>query len=109
MIDRSLLRRLRVTALGILGAIVSIELLRAAVSWYVHERAPSMLIPFSAIFSLIVLTVVVIRDEIVRLGASVGIACYPRDAQTAEELLRCADAAMYRAKHVGRNRLELYG
>ncbi len=52
---------------------------------------------------------IIIRDEIVRLGASVGIACFPRDAQTAEELLRCADAAMYRAKHAGRNRLELYG
>lgn len=51
---------------------------------------------------------IVIRDEIVRLGASVGIAVFPNDARTAEELLRCADSAMYRAKHAGRNRHELF-
>jgi diguanylate cyclase (GGDEF)-like protein len=37
--------------------------------------------------------------------ASVGIASFPRDASTAEELLKKADAAMYQAKNLGRNRI----
>jgi len=33
------------------------------------------------------------------VGASVGIACYPKDAQTSEQLLTNADMAMYQAKN----------
>jgi diguanylate cyclase (GGDEF)-like protein/PAS domain S-box-containing protein len=32
------------------------------------------------------------------VGASVGVAFYPRDGRTFQEVLHCADAAMYRAK-----------
>lgn len=32
------------------------------------------------------------------VGASVGVALYPRDGRTFQEVLHCADAAMYRAK-----------
>lgn len=37
------------------------------------------------------------------VGASVGIAVYPDDSQDIDQLFTCADAAMYRAKHKGRN------
>ena len=38
--------------------------------------------------------------------ASLGIAIYPDDARTADELQRKADAAMYCAKSAGKNRFE---
>ena len=39
-----------------------------------------------------------VADRPVRLGASVGVALYPRDALGAEQLLAQADGAMYLAK-----------
>jgi len=38
----------------------------------------------------------------VKVGASVGIASYPRDARTADELLEQADQAMYASKRAGK-------
>ena len=40
------------------------------------------------------------------VGASIGIAMYPEDADTASILLACADEAMYRVKAMGRNGFE---
>ena len=39
---------------------------------------------------------------------SIGIAMYPQDGKTAEELLMNADSAMYRAKFAGRNNFKFY-
>ena len=41
----------------------------------------------------------------IAIGASIGIALFPADADTREGLLRAADKAMYEAKNGGRNRL----
>ncbi|TYO98552.1 PAS domain S-box-containing protein/diguanylate cyclase (GGDEF)-like protein [Geothermobacter ehrlichii] len=40
--------------------------------------------------------------------ASIGISLFPEDAQNAEELMKCADAAMYQAKEKGRNTFHFY-
>jgi diguanylate cyclase (GGDEF)-like protein len=42
-------------------------------------------------------------DELLPLGGSVGISRYPRDGETAIEIVAAADQAMYRAKNDGRN------
>lgn len=38
------------------------------------------------------------------LTFSAGAACFPHDGQTADDLLRAADKALYQAKHAGRDR-----
>jgi diguanylate cyclase (GGDEF)-like protein len=43
-----------------------------------------------------------------RITVSVGVGVYPETARTAEELFLQADAAMYRAKETGKNRVVLY-
>ncbi|HZA26642.1 MAG TPA: diguanylate cyclase [Actinomycetota bacterium] len=42
----------------------------------------------------------------VPLTVSIGVAAFPEDAATADELVRAADLAMYRAKEAGRDRVE---
>lgn len=46
-----------------------------------------------------------IQGHTIGIGASVGIALYPDNGMTAEDLMREADAAMYRVKAGGRNNL----
>jgi two-component system, cell cycle response regulator len=40
-----------------------------------------------------------------RISVSAGVACFPEHGTTADELLRAADAALYRAKELGRDRV----
>jgi len=46
---------------------------------------------------------VLIETTEVEIGASIGIAHFPKDSQNLTQLLKYADLAMYRAKHSGRN------
>lgn len=40
--------------------------------------------------------------------ASIGIACYPSDGQTTDELIKNSDSAMYHAKSKGKNNYQFY-
>jgi len=42
------------------------------------------------------------------VGMSIGTAIYPNDANSAENLLKCADEAMYRAKNSGKNKIAFF-
>jgi diguanylate cyclase (GGDEF)-like protein len=43
------------------------------------------------------------------VSLSAGVACFPHDADNPEAMLRAADAALYRAKAAGRNRVDRAG
>jgi diguanylate cyclase (GGDEF)-like protein len=42
------------------------------------------------------------------LTVSIGTASFPENADNAEDLVRCADEALYQAKNLGKNRTVLY-
>ncbi|MBI4123513.1 MAG: GGDEF domain-containing protein, partial [Betaproteobacteria bacterium] len=50
-----------------------------------------------------------VEGRALALGASIGISLFPSDAGDGDALLRNADAAMYRAKQLGRNQYRFYG
>ncbi len=50
----------------------------------------------------------VIGDNELYITSSIGISVYPDDGETPEDLLRNADAAMYKAKDEGRNSYQFY-
>jgi len=47
-------------------------------------------------------------EQNLTLSASIGITCYPDDAQTSKLLLKCGDLAMYQAKLSGKNGYAFY-
>ncbi len=49
-----------------------------------------------------------IREHELYTSASIGISLFPDDGQTAEQLLRNADSAMYQAKETGRHKHHFY-
>src|SRR5258705_5651465 len=50
----------------------------------------------------------IVDGRVLTTSASVGASLYPDHATDAEGLLRAADAALFAAKHLGRNRFALY-
>jgi diguanylate cyclase (GGDEF)-like protein len=48
------------------------------------------------------------NNQVGKLTLSIGVAMYPTDAKDLAELTRCADKAMYFAKHSGKNRFAYY-
>ncbi|MCU7940895.1 MAG: diguanylate cyclase [gamma proteobacterium symbiont of Bathyaustriella thionipta] len=51
---------------------------------------------------------VTIEDNLLYVSSSIGISLYPDDGDRAEDLLKYADAAMYKAKDEGRNNFQYY-
>ncbi|MEH2011195.1 CHASE2 domain-containing protein [Nostoc sp.] len=49
---------------------------------------------------------IIVDGDAIRISASIGISVYPYNSQDSETLIKQADAAMYRAKRLGKNRYE---
>jgi diguanylate cyclase (GGDEF)-like protein/PAS domain S-box-containing protein len=49
-----------------------------------------------------------VNDRLLHVTTSIGISVYPSDGTEPEDLLRNADAAMYRAKDLGRNTFQFF-
>ena len=49
-----------------------------------------------------------IDDNSIYISTSIGISVYPRDGDTVEKLIASADAAMYKAKRLGKNNFQFY-
>lgn len=58
--------------------------------------------------SLIQEKIVMIRRKPTAITVSIGVACFPQDAERADDLLDKADSVLYEAKRTGRNRVCLY-
>jgi diguanylate cyclase (GGDEF)-like protein/PAS domain S-box-containing protein len=67
---------------------------------YIQKIAQQIL---SAINELLI-----VQGHEIYMNVSVGIACYPLDANNVLDLIRNADAALYHAKRAGGNRVEFY-
>lgn len=52
--------------------------------------------------------VIYAKNTEMRLSASIGIAQYPEHSDSIESLIQCADAAMYRAKELGKGQAFVY-
>ncbi|AGF77959.1 PAS domain S-box/diguanylate cyclase (GGDEF) domain-containing protein [Desulfocapsa sulfexigens DSM 10523] len=67
---------------------------------HIEAMASHVLDSFIAPFDL--------QEQEVFITASIGIAVFPEDGETLEELLRNVDSAMYQSKNKGRNTVERY-
>ena len=51
---------------------------------------------------------IALNGNLLYISSSIGISFYPRDGERSEDLLKYSDAAMYKAKHEGRNNYQFY-
>ncbi|HSY30296.1 MAG TPA: bifunctional diguanylate cyclase/phosphodiesterase, partial [Burkholderiaceae bacterium] len=51
---------------------------------------------------------IIVNDAEIRTTCSIGFSFYPQDGRDVESLLKNADAAMYRAKELGRNNFQFF-
>ncbi len=51
---------------------------------------------------------VIVNENTLYISSSIGISLYPGDGENAQDLLKYADAAMYKAKEEGRNNFQFY-
>ncbi|MDC1050935.1 EAL domain-containing protein [Candidatus Marinimicrobia bacterium] len=51
---------------------------------------------------------IIIEGQELHITGSIGIALYPQDGDTADILIKNADAAMYKSKELGKNQFHLY-
>jgi diguanylate cyclase (GGDEF)-like protein/PAS domain S-box-containing protein len=72
-----------------------------------HRGPEEVMIVAQKILSMLDRAVVIEWKE-VTISGSVGIASFPEDADSAEALLKNADAAMYQAKERGRNNFQFF-
>ncbi len=66
---------------------------------------------FSIWYQILTRAIMTLRDGLTEIGqvdVSIGIASYPQHTQS-DSLLRAADAALYRAKELGRSRIVSFG
>ncbi|MFL5613110.1 MAG: protein kinase domain-containing protein [Gemmatimonadaceae bacterium] len=71
-------------------------------------REPETLTPLAARIRDAVVQPVSFGDKEIGVSTSIGIAVAPDDAASPEELLHCADTALYAAKERGRNAFVMY-
>ncbi|HEO66119.1 MAG TPA: sensor domain-containing diguanylate cyclase, partial [Spirochaetes bacterium] len=51
---------------------------------------------------------ITLKGHPVVIGASIGISCFPDDGNQADDLVKMADDAMYKAKEMGKNNYQFY-
>jgi diguanylate cyclase (GGDEF)-like protein/PAS domain S-box-containing protein len=69
---------------------------------------PTDLLAFSERIGNVIREPIEVEKEMLSVTASIGIAVFPEDGTTAEELVRSADIAMYAAKSAGYGRCQLH-
>ncbi|MBI4862566.1 MAG: diguanylate cyclase [Candidatus Riflebacteria bacterium] len=73
-----------------------------------EQNLKDALTPAERIRSSVEKTELVLQGKPVRCTVSIGVACYPQDAQRPDALMELADQALYFAKNNGRNQVRAF-